>query len=50
MALVIGFGSDGEFRNDIEDQASERITVTAAPGETVTVTETHRITSPGDND
>ncbi|UYB41707.1 hypothetical protein SLV14_004496 [Streptomyces sp. Je 1-4] len=35
--LVIGFGDDGKFRNDIQDQASESYTVTAGPNETVTV-------------
>lgn len=36
--LVIGFGSDGEFRNDIADQADESFTVVAGPNEAVTVT------------
>ncbi|WP_260636323.1 hypothetical protein [Streptomyces angustmyceticus] len=35
--LVIGFGSNGEFRNDIADQADESYTVTAGPDETVTI-------------
>ncbi|MER7787936.1 hypothetical protein [Streptomyces sp. NPDC097640] len=48
--LVIGFGDDGEFRNDIQDQASEITIVTAAPGGVVTVAETHRITPPEDSD
>ncbi|QIK07890.1 hypothetical protein G7Z12_19405 [Streptomyces sp. ID38640] len=36
--LVIGFGGDGELRNDVHDQASDSYTVTAGPGETVTLT------------
>ncbi|MGY5129937.1 hypothetical protein [Streptomyces nigrescens] len=37
--LVIGFGSDGEFRNDIADQADQSFTVVAGPNEVVTVTD-----------
>ncbi|MHB6909014.1 hypothetical protein [Streptomyces sp. DB-54] len=37
--LVIGFGGNGEFRNDIADQADESYTVTAAPGEVVHLTD-----------
>ncbi|MEK2475685.1 hypothetical protein [Streptomyces noursei] len=36
--LVIGFDADGEFRNDIADQAESYI-VTAGPGETVHLTD-----------
>ncbi|MFF2805769.1 hypothetical protein ACFVT2_01060 [Streptomyces sp. NPDC058000] len=39
MALVIGFGGNGEFRNDIADQADESYTVTAGPGEVVHLTD-----------
>ncbi|MEU5272780.1 hypothetical protein AB0G77_30470 [Streptomyces hygroscopicus] len=48
--LVIGFGDDGEFRNDVQAQASESTTVVAGPGETVTVTTVHRAPEPDDND
>lgn len=37
--LVIGFGSDGEFRNDIEDQADQSFTVVAGPNEVITITD-----------
>ncbi|MGY4971631.1 hypothetical protein ACWGCC_20905 [Streptomyces nigrescens] len=49
--LVIGFGDDGEFRNDIADQASDSYTVTAGPGETVTLTDGQiQIDHDNDND
>ncbi|WP_329176049.1 hypothetical protein OG754_23165 [Streptomyces decoyicus] len=47
--LVIGFGGDGELRNDVQDQASDSYTVTAGPGETVTLTD-GRIQIAQDND
>ncbi|MFI0908693.1 hypothetical protein ACH4TE_35045 [Streptomyces sioyaensis] len=48
--LVIGFGDNGEFRNDIQDQASESYMVTAGPGETVTVTDDGQIQVTRDED
>ncbi|MEW9521254.1 hypothetical protein [Streptomyces tubercidicus] len=49
--LVIGFGGDGEFRNDIADQASDSYTVTAGPDETVTLTDGQiQVTQDNNND